>query len=151
MSNPPAYDYYNPSTWIVNAQDYPDSTTGTTLVTSELEANRTNDAFARLQRGIDRANGNDYQYVAECVCNASYPYPSTGGIIGNSKAQKASNPFRVKYMPLLSRSTAEAYEQRAAQVGGSRKERLQRHLDMQETNARDGQQFFAHFRAQGSL
>ncbi len=65
MSNPPAYDYYNPSTWIVNAQDYPDSTTGTTLVTSELEANRTNDAFARLQRGIDRANGNDYQYVAE--------------------------------------------------------------------------------------
>ncbi len=89
--------------------------------------------------------------LMERVCNASYPYPSTGGIIGNSKAQKASNPFRVKYMPLLSRSTAEAYEQRAAQVGGSRKERLQRHLDMQETNARDGQQFFAHFRAQGSL
>ncbi len=44
MSNPPAYDYYNPSTWILNEQDYLDLTTGTISVTSESEANRTSHA-----------------------------------------------------------------------------------------------------------
>ena len=44
MSNPPAYDYYNPLMWIFNAQDYPDLTTGTTSITSDLEASRTGHA-----------------------------------------------------------------------------------------------------------
>ena len=64
MPNPPIYDYYNPSTWIVNAEDYPKESSAT-IVTSELEANRTSDAFARLQRGIDHADGKDYQDISE--------------------------------------------------------------------------------------
>jgi hypothetical protein len=44
MPNPPAYDCYSPSTWIFIAQDYPDLTTGTTLITSNLEANRASHA-----------------------------------------------------------------------------------------------------------
>jgi hypothetical protein len=44
MPNPPAYDYYNPFTWIFNAQDYPDSTTSIAPITSNLEANRASHA-----------------------------------------------------------------------------------------------------------
>ncbi len=44
MPNPPAYDSYNPSTWIFIAQDYLYFTTGTIPVTSDLEANRTSHA-----------------------------------------------------------------------------------------------------------
>jgi len=56
-----------------------------------------------------------------------------------------------KYIPLLKRTTAENYESRVAHVSGSRKIRLDRHLDLRESNERDGKQFFEHLRAQGNI
>ena len=56
-----------------------------------------------------------------------------------------------KYIPLLKRTTAENYESRVAHVGGSRKVRLDRHLDLRESNERDGKHFFEHLRAQGNI
>jgi len=58
---------------------------------------------------------------------------------------------KAKYIPLLQRTTAETYESRVAHVGGSRKLRLDKHLDLKETNERDGKHFFEHLRAQGSI
>jgi hypothetical protein len=58
---------------------------------------------------------------------------------------------KAKYIPLLKRTTAEDYESRVANVGGSRKVRLDRHLDLRESNERDGKHFFEHLRAQGNI
>ena len=56
-----------------------------------------------------------------------------------------------KYIPLLKRTTAANYESRVAQVSGSRKKRLDKHLGLRESNERDGKQFFEHLRAQGNI
>jgi hypothetical protein len=72
-----------------------------------------------------------------------YPYPiasSSGG--GENKAG---------YVPLMSRKFAENYEEKKEHLGGSRKERLERHLQLDKEEKDAAPEFFSRMRSQGNI
>lgn len=54
------------------------------------------------------------------------------------------------YVPLMQRPRGETYNDRREQLGGTRKERLQRHLELHETSSERNQIFFQKMRQQGN-
>ena len=79
-----------------------------------------------------------------------YPFPSTA-LQGNAGSSGGRTCTRARYIPMMQRATGVGYETRVAQAGGGRKVRLERHMEMKESNDRDGLKFFSNMRSQGSV